>query len=295
MLHVLIPDSRTYLLPDSNAHPIPQLYYWLARPLGLEAAALGQMALICWAAGWMVKRLGVVRLQVPLFLLLSVPAWHWGRQIGSDAIGYAFFLLAMAEIGSHRRYILFAILATLCRAQYVALFAGFLLFRRTAWVAIVTGIGLIWLVGSGWMGTLGYYGKVRKTVDYVAFHADSKPEAMSHAEWFNMAWGGHLPEGMESEQERTEIKLYGPLGYLARHWRQVLTLIKSKVRYSFHFHDAALFGLLLSSSMWRETVVCLAMYAFVILTASPLYYQYTLMVEIMLIALGVKLYERLWK
>lgn len=294
MLHKIIPDTPTYLSPISNGHPLAQAYYWLMRPLGLEAAALVQTGFGLWAAWRFNESLWLNRYGAWLASLgvLWLPALYWGPQIGSDALGYAFFLLALSVVGKPWKYAIIASLAALTRFQYIALFGGLLTHKRWAWLSVVVAVALGWVAWSGWMGMAGMYGKVYKTVEYLECAKPIKPSDMAEAEFFNMVWGGHYSDaaanlGCASGTLRT----YGTAGTIKRHWKGYLSLLKSKVRYTFRFHALAVFALLLTSVVWRQAFIFLAMYGFVLLTSTTLYMQYTLGIEAVMISLFIKLYD----
>lgn len=296
MLHSLISDSPTYLASGSNGHPLAQAFYWVMRPFGLDAAALVQMALIVIGAEKLTISLKPgYKMGWAIFLVLCAPAFYWGRQIGSDALGYALFLMALSSISKTYNYGLLATLATLTRFQYIALFAGFLTYKRTAWIPIAMSLGMAWVAWTGWNSMLGMYGKVYKTVEYTACAKPIQPSDMSDAEFFNMVWGGHYIVPMADKNEvcvKTSIQLHKPIGSIWKYRDVYFKLIVSKVRNSFLPHQALMLCLLVAlSKAWRVGVVCLAMYAFVLLTSTMMYGQYTLMVECVLVALGLKLWE----
>ncbi len=296
MLHALISDSPTYLSGTPNGHPLAQAFYWAMGPFGLEVAALVQMAFIAYGAECLTISLKPKwKMGWAIFFVLCAPAFYWGRQIGSDALGYAIFLLALSSLGRPWEYALLATLATLTRFQYVALFAGLLTYKRTAWLPVVMALGFACVAWTGWQGMFGMYGKVYKTIEYTNCAVPIKPTDMSHAEFFNMVWGGHYITPMANPAEvcvKSAVQIHKPLGAIWAYRDVYWQLLVSKVRGSFLPHQALLLLILVAlSKSWRVGFVCVAMYAFVLLTSTMMYGQYVLMVECVLVALTLKLWE----
>jgi hypothetical protein len=267
-------------------------------PLQLELAALVQIVLIVLAAYKFNITLSIRNrnLRYLSLVALCAPCAYWGRQIGSDALGYSLMLYALSYLGkNHLMFFTMALLASITRFQYIALFAGFLAYKRTAWIPAVMAIGLSWVIWTSWHGMFGMYGKVYKTLEYVACSVEHKSEHVSHAEYFNLVWGAHdSPEGTHSACVSNEL-LNGPaVKGIWQHRSTFFALISSKLRDACRFHQLALFVVMMLVPIRRirhVALVSMCMYLTVLLTSSMKYMQYTFMCETVMIAVVIRFYD----
>ena len=303
MIYTMMADSPNYLAATPNGHFLAQVWYRLFSVFGpaqLELAALAQIALICFSAYKFNKSMGIEnkRLRWLSLAILVAPCVLWGRQVGSDALGYSLMLAAMACLGKRNAlFVLFASLASVTRFQYIGLFSGLLLYRRMWWVPAVMLTGFAWVGWTGWYGMVGMYGKVYKTVEYVACSVPAKSEHVSHAEYFNLVWGSHdIPGGTATPCVCAALAGSNVPRVLWQHKGTVAQLIRSKLRFTFRWHQLAFFVLLMLApfaGIRRVAWVCFGMYAVVILTSSPLYHRYTFMVELVMLSAVIALQDRL--
>ena len=287
---MLIPDSPTYIHSAINGHPLAQAYFtYVPELVGMDGALAFQILFCCvCVACFMVRALKTVNGWAHLLIVpvLLVPVVMWGPEVGSDALGYGFFLIALSTIDSPKVFITAVILASLARFQYVALFVGLLWmpYWRCVGLAIIVAIACIFI--TEWRGSLGMYGRLRKTTEYLSCAAKNKPEHISHAEYFNMSWGGHLYDSQPG-CAKTDIELNSNLGVLYNNRSTLYQLIKSKLRYTFNplGLPAILLCCIISPSI---TILCLCLLLFVAVFSTPLYMQYTAMVSVVLLALAIK-------
>ena len=285
---MLIPDSPTYMVAISNGHPLAQMYFnYIPRLIGYEGAIALQILFCCFAETcFLVRGLRLTSGWQYLFAIpiLTIPTIIWGVQIGSDALGYGLFLLALSYYKKPGVFIVFVLLASLVRFQYIALLGGLLFFPWWRCITIIIFGILSCIVMTEWRGTLGMYGRVRKTTEYLV--CASKPEHMSHAEYFNISWGGHLPE-TEPGCADIPIQIKGNTGVMYEHRAELVQLIKSKVRYALNplGLPAIIFSVMFEPHI---SVLCLFVLLFVSIFATPLYMQYTAMITAVLSAVAIK-------
>jgi hypothetical protein len=302
MIHTLIVDSPSYFCAAGNGHVLAKMWFKIFSVFGsaqLEVAAAVQIVLIMWSAARFNWTVGIRDrgLRYLSCAVLMAPCLYWGRQIGSDAIGYILFLSALTHLKtSHLKFIAFASLATLTRFQYIGLFGALFLSRRAWWVPAALVCALAWVVATGWNGMLGMYGKVYKTVEYLECTRLMRTEHISESEFFNLAWGDHTDPFPRPEEGclKQALSWRTPARILWDHRADYATLLKSKVRESFRFHQIAFFLLMLIAPMTGITHIaftCLCMYAMILITSSMRYTQYTFMVEMVMIACVIKLYD----
>ena len=291
MIYKFIPDTLGYLGPFSIAHPLPQYFHQFFQrfgEFGFEMAAITQIAFIIYGAILFNKNLEFKNNALS-FLSLAVlmsPALYWGRQIGSDALGYGFMLLAFTYLGrSPRAFLIFSVLASLCRLQYLFLFGGFFLSKKSRCYALAICV----IAACAFQDLLGFSGKFYRVHAYLECAAPGKPTHISHAEYFNDAIGGDnvllqiIPKSCSVDNEG-----------LLPHWKMYLRLIGSKIYDAFRFHQIAILVLLLlmpNRTVTNIVKLNLMHYALVILTASLYFQQYTFMIEMTLISVIIRAYE----
>ena len=291
MIHSWIADSPWYVqFPVALKHPLPQLFHSTLYNLGwvgLDLAAILQILFIINAAKALTGRLCFAdpRLKMLCWAVLASPAILWGRQIGSDALGYAFMLYAFSNIGRTPRFLFLTVMACLCRHQYVFLLCGLLLNKQTAKYFLAVFFASVFAVALGVKTPTG-----NLLPSYVlCIDWDKKPLGMSHFQYLNLYCGG----------DRASVQtLPGPcapkISDYFTHFNRFMTVWGSSVYDNFRFHQIAALAFLLAFPYRRTqriVFLCLCHYALIIFSNSLYFQQYTLMIELCLIACLIRIYE----
>ena len=286
MIYVLIPDSPGYIEWVANRPPVVPLLLQIFKifgPLRFDAFVLFQVSLIVTASLSVIKRLSFdnkLLRNIATFILIG-PALYWGIQIGTDAVGYALFLFAIANAGENKyKFILFAVLATLTRWQYVALFAFVILDVKYIHILIVFLAAMT--IGIKIYG-LSPMSRLHPMRIYTNCLYDKKPYHMSHHKFFDQ---------FIADQKSVEQYLIPPCTNSNINYTRAAIVIRSKIYENFRIHQFFIFPLLLLFPIVfvrQSTTLAILMYAMVFIFSSPYHQRYTFMSETILATCIVKI------